>query len=315
MKIVIAEDEPSSRMVLKKAIEKLGHECFAAEDGHQAWALFQSRNVDVVISDWLMPGIDGIELCRRVREYSTPTYSYFIFLTSLADRDHCLMGFEAGADDYLTKPLNLFDLKSRMLVASRVTALHLQLAQQKTELERLNKLLFEQAHMDPLTHLGNRLRMQEDLETFQDRAVRYHQGCCAALCDIDFFKTFNDRYGHQAGDKVLRTVAETVQHSLRGSDAIYRYGGEEFLILMPEQTIESGSVAAGRILRAVENLAISHEGNKQTGIVTLSAGVAALDPSEEKTMETLLKEADEALYHAKGSGRNRVAVFSAETTS
>ena len=314
MKILIAEDEPASRLVLKKAIEKLGHECFAAEEGHQAWALFQSREVDVVISDWLMPGMDGIELCRRVRKYSTPTYPYFIFLTSLTDRDHSLMGFEAGADDYLAKPLNLFDLKARLLVASRVTALHIQLAQQKMELERLNKLLFEQAHKDPLTQLGNRLRLQEDLETFQDRAARYRQSCCAALCDIDFFKTFNDHYGHQAGDKVLRTVAETIRDSLRGSDAVYRYGGEEFLILMPEQTIESGSTAAGRILRAVENLAIPHKGNAQTGIVTMSAGVASLDPTDGKTMASLLKEADKALYRAKGTGRNRVAVFSGEMT-
>jgi two-component system cell cycle response regulator len=315
MKILIAEDEPSSRLVLKKAIEKLGHECLVAEDGHQAWALFQSREVDVVISDWMMPGIDGIELCRRVREYSTSTYPYFIFLTSLADREHCLMGLEAGADDYLTKPLNLFDLKARLLVALRVTALHLQLAQQNTELERLNKLLFEQAHKDPLTQLSNRLRLQEDLETLQDRALRYHQGCCAALCDIDFFKAFNDRYGHQAGDKVLRIVAETIQHSLRGSDAVYRYGGEEFLILMPEQTIESGSLAAHRILQAVENLEIPHEGNPQTGILTMSAGVAGLDPSDGKTMAILLKEADEALYLAKGSGRNRVAVSAVKMAS
>src|SRR6266496_5450448 len=164
MQILIAEDDAVSRIILHTVVEQFGHTCLVAENGAQAWELFQNNAVEVVISDRLMPGMDGIELCRRIRQTPQSKYTYFIFLTVLGEQQQLLAGIEMGADDYLTKPLNHDDLRVRLLVAARITALHRQLAVQQTELERLNGQLFLQAHRDPLTQLGNRLQLHEDLD-------------------------------------------------------------------------------------------------------------------------------------------------------
>lgn len=314
MRILIVDDDPSFCLLLEKDIKQMGYECLVALDGIQAWQLFQSNKVDAVISDWRMPGMDGIEFCRRVREDATAPYTYFIFLTVLSDNEHCLKGLQAGADDYLSKPLNLFDLKARLLVATRVTSLHRQLSEHKSEMERLYSLLYEQAHRDPLTQLGNRLRLQKDQEALGDAIVRYKHSCCVALCDIDFFKAYNDYYGHLAGDNVLRVVARTIAQSVRSCDTVYRYGGEEFLIVLPEQSLVPGSLATERLLQTVENLAIPHVAKTPPGVITISAGVSALSPGDGKTLEVLFKEADDALYQAKASGRNRVVVHSPESS-
>jgi len=310
MKVLIAEDDAISRMILKRSVEKFGHECLVAEDGEKAWALFQNTSeVDIIISDWMMPGIDGPEFCRRVRAANNDWYTFFIFLTALGDKEHLLEGMQAGADDYLAKPLDREQLQVRLIAASRVNSLHRQLNEQKTELERLNRELFAMARRDPLTGLGNRLRLREDLETLSARVERYDHSYCAMLCDIDFFKLYNDHYGHLAGDEVLKKMAHAISENLRTGDAAYRYGGEEFLTLLPEQTLETGAIAAERLRSAVEKLAIPHEALGPDGIVTVSCGVAWFSPGERKNIEEFLKEADEALYHAKEHGRNRVVVY------
>jgi two-component system cell cycle response regulator len=309
LRILVAEDDTVSRTILAKAVEKFGHECLVVEDGEKAWELFQSTpEVDVVISDWMMPGIDGPELCRRVRAINSGWYTFFIFLTALGDKQHLLEGMQAGADDYLTKPLDREQLQVRLIAASRVNSLHRQLNEQKDELEKLNRELFAMSRRDPLTRLGNRLRLREDLETLGAQAQRYGHSYCAMLCDVDFFKAHNDTYGHLAGDEVLKRVADVISEHLRGGDLAYRYGGEEFLIVLPEQSLESGVSIADRLRRAVEDLGMSHERNPP-GVVTISLGVAALSAGEPKSADELLKEADEALYRAKESGRNCVVSY------
>ena len=310
MKILVAEDDAVSRTILKRAVEKLGHECLVAEDGREAWEIFCARPcVDVIISDWMMPDVDGLELCRMVREEERGArgraYTYFIFLTALGDREHLLMGLEAGADDYLSKPLDRDELGMRLISADRVTELHRQLAFQNDELEKLNRMLFEQSRQDPLTRLGNRLRLREDLEVLQGRAKRYGHDYAVVLCDVDFFKAYNDRYGHLAGDDALQKVSETISASLRGGDTAYRYGGEEFLIVLPEQTVKMAVGIADRLRRTVEDLGIPHESNHPGNVVTISAGVAAFSSAGDP--DDLLKEADAALYAAKNAGRNRVS--------
>lgn len=306
MKVLIAEDEPVARMILKRALVKSGHTCLVAKDGLEAWQLFQEEQIDAIISDRVMPGVDGIELCRRVRQDVRPGYTYFIFLTALGDKAHLFTGIEAGADDYLAKPLDLEELEVRLICAARVAALHKQLAQQRVELERLNTELFVQARTDPLTQLDNRLKLREDLDVLRGRVERYGHKYCAAMCDIDYFKPYNDNYGHIAGDNVLRAVAETVVKECRSGDQVYRYGGEEFLIIMPEQTMETATLGAERIRRAVERLNIPHIANTSHGVVTLSLGVAVLGSGGEKSVDALLNAADAALYRAKELGRNRV---------
>ena len=306
MRILVAEDDTTSRLIVEAAVTSLGHECITATSGEEAWRLFEALDVEVVISDRSMPGMDGIELCRRIRASNKDTYTYFIFLTIFDERPDVVTGMEAGADDYLIKPLDAEELKLRLHVASRVTALHKQLFRQSAELEQLNRKLFDQSRTDALTKLGSRLKLGEDLDAIYARAERYGRTYCAIMCDVDYFKAYNDGEGHPAGDKMLQIVARTLVNTSRTGDQIYRYGGEEFLILLPEQDLKSGSVAAERFRQAIEKMAIPHDGNPGNGIVTISAGVACLLGSENKSMELWLNEADAALYRAKHAGRNRV---------
>ena len=306
MRILIAEDDAVSRPILRRAVEKTGHECLAAADGEEAWGLYKENpDLDVIISDWMMPGVDGLELCRRVRGDDRDGYTYFIFLTALGDREHLLQGLEAGADDYLSKPLDRDELGMRLTSALRVTDLHRRLAFQNGELEKLNRMLFEQSRQDPLTSLGNRLRLREDLQVLQSRTERYGHSYAVVLCDVDFFKAYNDRYGHLAGDDVLRRVAATISSGLRTGDTAYRYGGEEFLVVLPEQGAETAAAITDRLRQAVENLGIPHADGGPGGVLTISAGVAVSTGAGDT--DGLLKAADEALYAAKSGGRNRVA--------
>jgi two-component system chemotaxis response regulator CheY len=239
VRVLVADDDAIARLILQKAVVGLGHECEAAQDGVEAWTLFHEWQPEVIISDWMMPGMDGIELCRRVRDYGqeTSTYTYFIVVTALAERSHFLTAMTEGADDYLMKPLDRLDLQVRLNVGARVMSLYRQLETRKAELEVLSDRYYDEARHDPLTGLGNRLRLREDLETLDGRMSRYGHTYAVALCDVDHFKAYNDRYGHQAGDEALRAVARALGTYGRLGDAAYRYGGEEFVVVMPEQDL------------------------------------------------------------------------------
>jgi diguanylate cyclase (GGDEF)-like protein len=200
----------------------------------------------------------------------------------------------------------------RLASAYRVTQLHKRLASQNEQLEKLNERLFEESREDPLTHLGNRLRLEEDLDVLQARSRRYGHSYAVALCDVDLFKAYNDRYGHPAGDRVLQEVAGAIIHNRRGGDTAYRYGGEEFLIVLPEQTLRAAASTTDHLRKMVEDLRIPHEANAPPGLVTISAGVAALSKGDSKSSGELLEQADAALYTAKEAGRNRVAVHGSD---
>ena len=311
MRILIAEDDPPSRLIHQMIVEKRGHEAVLAANGEEAWEIFRTTGADVVLSNWMMPDCDGLELCRRVREHKGP-YAYFILLTARGDKEHVLEGIKAGADDYLTKPLDAEELSVRLVSASRVTSLHRQLTEKTRSLERMNRLLFEQARKDPLTKLGNRLQLREDLELMRGRMKRYEHRFSALLCDVDFFKPYNDHYGHLSGDEVLVEVANTVAEHLRSGDQAYRYGGEECLIVLPEQPLEAARGVAERIRQAVQDLGIPHEAKDPPGVITISVGVSSLPAQDGRPIGALLEEADAALYRAKRSGRNRVVDGSEE---
>jgi two-component system cell cycle response regulator len=305
VRVLVADDSTTARRVLERALRELGHECVVAEDGEEAWELFEQARADVVISDWVMPGIDGDELCRRIR--AADPYAYFVMVTKLEDREHLIQGMEAGADDYLTKPVDPDALAARMIVAERITGLYRRLAEQQRELEGLNQELFRQARRDPLLgQVGNRLSMREDLERVERRVARYGHAYAIALCDIDRFKPYNDAAGHIAGDDVLRAVAGSLVANCRREDAVYRYGGEELLVLLAEQDVESAVVAAERMRAAVESLGIAHPGLDPPGVVTISIGVAGGRGTDDGGVDATLTRADAALYRAKQGGRNRV---------
>jgi two-component system, cell cycle response regulator len=310
--VLIAEDSATARELLRRAVSSLGHTCLVAEDGEAAWELFLRCHPDVVISDWMMPGIDGDELCRRVRSHPRSACTYFILLTSLDAHTHVVRGMEAGADDYLKKPFDTDDLHARLIAAARVTALHRRLEGQQSELAELNQKLFHESRHDALTGVGNRIALREQLEQLSARVTRYGHSYCIALYDVDRFKKFNDSEGHLAGDDALRAVAGALVDGCRSGDAVYRYGGEEFVVVLPEQSLETATDAAERMRADVAALAIAHPALGSDRVVTVSAGVAALERSDGGDSELVLKRADDALYRAKGLGRDRVSISGAE---
>jgi two-component system, cell cycle response regulator len=304
VRILIAEDDTASRLILEAALAGLGHEVVAATDGEQAWQMFQSEKVEAIISDREMPGLNGIDLCRRIRGSHGGKYIYFIFLTSVNDNIGAAEAIRAGADDYLMKPLNRHELETRLLVASRITELYRELATQQVELERLNRQLFRQARIDGLTQVGNRLKMREDLNILFARVAEQGESLFAVMCDVDHFKLYNDEYGHLQGDEVLRKVASTLVEGCRPNDEVYRYGGEEFLLVIPERSVETACAVAERHRARIEQLAIPNIASPGS-IVTISAGVAAMTTTRPSIKEWL-EVADRALYRAKQLGRNRV---------
>jgi two-component system, cell cycle response regulator len=294
MEVLIADDDAGTRLLVRTAVERLGHRCTVAEDGSEAWRLYQEQLPDVVITDWQMPGMDGTELAEAIRGHSAAPYAYVVVLTGAADEDTARRTMEAGADDLLLKPLDLAQLERKLIAAGRVTALH--------------RRMHDDARQDTLTGLGNRLRLSEDLEVLCGRVQRYGHVYSAALFDIDDFKGYNDNAGHLRGDDVLRAVARALDLQIRSGDALYRYGGEEFLVLLPEQSIEAAGLAAERLRAAVEALGLPHPTG---GVVTVSAGVAALSDGDCQPDE-LFELADRALYRAKAAGRNRVELHRGE---
>ncbi|WP_314194517.1 diguanylate cyclase [uncultured Arthrobacter sp.] len=298
MKVLVADDDPGSLLVARAAVERSGHDCLTAADGDQAWALYLEHQPDVVVTDWMMPGLDGLALCRAIRAREQELYTYVVLLTSQGSRDDVLAGLEAGADDYVTKPLDPFVLHARLQVARRITTLHADLAHYR-------KVLSLQARTDPLTGLHNRLKLSEDLEQLHLRSQRYAEQYSVAMCDVDNFKSYNDIYGHQAGDLALRAVAAALLGSVRKSDVVYRYGGEEFLLVLPQQSAAGAKAQMERALDAVRDLGIVHAGDPSRQL-RLSAGISSFSLEHPVDANALLGEADAALYAAKAAGRNRV---------
>lgn len=287
LSVLVVEDDADTRDAIEHAVADRGHQCFSAMDGLDALRVLGDSQVDVVLSDWRMPRLDGLELCRRVRESAEGDYTYFMLMTGLSDREHLITGLGAGADGYVTKPLDWAEFDARMATAERVV-------RSQKRLRRDSEGSFRLARIDALTGVGNRLRMEEDVRALLGEVRRYGKRCALALCDIDHFKRYNDTYGHLAGDELLRSVAQTIQAKLRSSDHLYRYGGEEFVITFPEQSVAEGTAAMERIRAAV---------SEGCGI-TISAGVAEPENAVEPT--EWIASADVALYRAKDGGRNRV---------
>ncbi len=308
MRILIADDDPTRRVLLEAIVTKLGHACLVAEDGARAWDLLAAGGIDVLLTDWTMPGVDGHALCRRVRAEPSEGYVYVVLTSGLDHPEQTLEGMHAGADDYLIGPVDSFALQTRLVAAARVTELHAQLAQARADLERANLELVEQALMDELTGLSNRRRFEDDLIRTHARAARVGRTYGIALFDIDHFTHYNDHYGSVAGDETLRRVAATIDFAVRAGECAYRYGGEEFLLLMPDcRPTDSIFLTGERIRKAVAEAVIPHGARPSSpSLVTLSGGVSSWSPGSPLTPFEVLEEADHALLEAKSDGRNRV---------
>ncbi len=306
LRVIVADDDPATRSGMARAVRELGHDCRTARDGQEAWELHEQQPADVFLCDWSMPRLSGEDLCRKVRAAEARGgYAYFVLVTGHGDKHHLLRGMQAGADDFQRKPVDLDELAARLLTAERVILHHRDLAEESSRLRRDSQRSFRAARIDPLTRVPNRLQMEEAVDELWARARRLGGKHSAALCDIDHFKQFNDQFGHLAGDEVLRSVAQGIRSALRQSDEVYRYGGEEFLVILPEQGLAEAARAMDRVRAAIANLAIAAALGAER--ITISVGVAELTP-EDPSFSAWIERADQALYRAKHAGRNRVAV-------
>jgi two-component system cell cycle response regulator len=273
-----------------------------------AWDQIVARHPEVVLVSLGAAGVDGLELCRRVRELHPSPGSYVVAMVDEADSDGLLAAMGAGAHDFLTRPPRPEQLHARLQVAERFTLLHRQHMDGLADLERARRALHASARTDSLTQLWNRLQLNDDLDLFQGQLQRYGHRYAAAIVDLDRFRSYNDANGQLAGDEALRVVAETIARQLRTGDRAYRYSGDELVVLLPEQTSDSARIAAERIREAVDGLALPHAGNPPRHRVTVSAGVAAFRDNQASTYDALLVRAESALLRAKAGGGNRVAL-------
>jgi diguanylate cyclase (GGDEF)-like protein len=306
LNILVVGDKDHERQPVAEAISALGHSVVEAADGTYAWQAYSRKHFDVVISDYLMPEMNGLELCKKVRMSPHKDYTYFVIISSRTESENLLAGFKSGVDDYLGKPVSPIELECRLISAQRVIDMHHELTQTNAQLLHLSNELKAESRKDALTGVGNRLKFQDDLKRILDERRRYDHKFFIGLCDIDNFKLYNDTYGHLEGDRVLKAVAKTLEGKSRSSDSCYRYGGEEFLLVFAEQDSNGAAIVAERLRAAVENLDVVHEKNMPFGRLTLSIGLARFTATKLDQVDECLKRADEALYRSKDEGRNRI---------
>jgi two-component system cell cycle response regulator len=293
--VLIADDDSVSRRLLQVTVQKWGHEVVTATDGIEAWhQLEKDDGPRLAIVDWMMPGMDGLEVCRRARERAVP-YVYIVLLTARDKKDDLLAAFDAGADDFLTKPMDASELRARLRTGQRVLEL------QSSLLEVQDALRHEATH-DPLTGLSNRGAIFDALVRETHRAGRQAQDLSVVLIDLDEFKLVNDTHGHQAGDAVLREAAQRIRAAVRPYDSLGRYGGEEFLVLLPSCGMQEAAAIAERIRAQICGEPIEVDGKALS--VSASLGVASQRRGPDS--DSLVRMADEAMYRAKAAGRNRV---------
>ena len=302
MKVLIADDDAVSRRLLNRTLERAGYEVIAVEDGNTALeALDEPEGPRLALLDWVMPGLNGPAVVRAVRKKREQRYVHMILLTSKQSKEDIVEGLDSGADDYLTKPFHPAELKARLRTGERILQLEDKLVEAREEMR------FKATH-DSLTSLWNRGMILEllhrEIERFK-RGREYGE-ISVILGDVDYFKKVNDTFGHAAGDEVLREVAARLVGSVRSYDAVSRYGGEEFLIVMAGCGLECATARAEQIRKRIEGQPTrTQEGDVA---ITMSLGVAASGDWEGLDGDGLIREADAALYHAKGEGRNLVGV-------
>ena len=308
MRILIADDDPTTLRLVSHAVKILGHEPSTASDGADALDKFLTECFPVIITDWEMPGLNGIELCRRIRGADVPIYAYVLFLTTKTEKHHVIEAMAAGADDFVSKPLNPHELQVHLRAAERIVRLEADLRRANENLTLANQRLLRMSRLDPLMEIGNRLDFEERIAVLHQRAVYGASDYGLVMCDVDNFKSHNDKYGHQNGDKVLRNIAGAIRESLRANDAAFRYGGEEILLFLSDQNLHGAVAAAERVRRRVEQQEFRGWERTEKMRVTISCGVASYPVNTQPgcDWQGIIEQADKALYEAKARGRNRV---------
>jgi two-component system, cell cycle response regulator len=299
-RVLIAEDDPVSRRLLEAILVKWGYDVTVVADGLEALRLLDCTDAPrLAVLDWMMPGMEGVQICQRLREQKGRPYIYLLLLTGRSQKQDLLKGLELGADDYLTKPFDAHELRARLRVGERILNL-------QDDLLAAQEALHFRATHDSLTGIPNRAAIVEALVAEISRQMRDNRPFGIVLADIDHFKNVNDTYGHLLGDEVLRMVAQRLRGSTRPYDSVGRYGGEEFLIVAPSSDIPGTLALAERIRKDIESqLVVAQAGSIR---VTISLGIAVSIHPPCVDIKTLLQLADDALYRAKANGRNRSEV-------
>jgi two-component system cell cycle response regulator len=298
--VLVVDDSPVARKLVEHALPKGEYTLLVAETGKKALEIFEEHHPGLVITDWLMPDLTGIELCRRIRLRPEGACTYIILLTSITEKAQIVKALEAGADDYLTKPFNSEELLARARVGRRTVELH-------REIEAKNRLLEQLALTDPLTGLSNRRAIQDWALRQWSGATRHGFSIWAMMADLDHFKSVNDTHGHRAGDLVLKKFADVLRESIRQYDMCARVGGEEFLVVLTHVDREGALAAAERIRALFARHVFEFEGGRIQ--VTASFGIAGPPLSRTPDFDQLVARADAALYVAKRLGRDRVEIM------
>ncbi|MDQ2102493.1 diguanylate cyclase [Azospirillum isscasi] len=292
MRVLIADDTVLMRAMLSEQVASYGHEVILARDGQEALDRARAEPFDIAIIDWEMPRLSGLEVCWHLKADPRTAYSYLILMTSHDEPFYEFKALDAGADDFIHKPVNSAHLKARLKAGGRITGMHRQ--------------LIAQAQTDPLTGIANRRAFLERAGEETRRASRFGLPLSLLIADIDHFKRINDSRGHAAGDEALRRFVQTLNSALRPGDLIGRYGGEEFVVLLPNTTLTDATAVAERLRQRVAAQDIGADGGSFR--MTASFGVAAVEPElgDSGGIDAALRIADAALYRAKAEGRNRV---------
>jgi diguanylate cyclase (GGDEF)-like protein len=307
--VLIVDDDRIARFQLKHALHKEGYQVVEATDGMQCLDLYRRLSPDIVLMDAILPGMDGFTCCATLRSLPEDQAAPILMITGLDDRESIDLAFEVGATDFITKPLHWAVLRQRM----RRLIQQFRLQQQQTllcqHLAEANEVLKHLAWVDDLTQVANRRWFDNHLNEEWQRMRRERQPLSLILCDIDYFKNYNDTYGHPQGDRCLHQVAQAIGSTVRRSgDLVARYGGEEFAVILPNTNATGAARVAAKIRDRVKELGLTHTHSSVSPDVTVSVGVATTTPRLETHLSLLVNCADQALYQAKRSGRNRVVV-------
>ena len=311
--ILLADDDKFMRLQLRRVMELEGYQVAEASDGEECLAIYPSLNPDIVLLDVQMPRIDGFTCCRQLQKISGDEQTPVLMITGLDDQESVDRAFAAGATDYITKPIHWAVLRHRVRRIIQQRKLYQVILKQAIlyqQLQEANLASQRLANTDALTLVANRRRFDECLDQEWRRLVREQAPLSLILCDIDFFKAYNDTYGHQAGDYCLQQVAKAIAQCVqRPADLVARYGGEEFAVILPF-TESSGAVCVAENIRCrVKALEMDHANSPLGKKVTLSLGVASTIPSLESCPEALISNADKSLYQAKQLGRDRAISY------
>ena len=310
LKVLVVEDSKVTLKALCNYLEKMGiREPLTAENGKAALEIFRNDRPDIILLDALLPDIDGFDVAREMRALEQgQEWSAIIFLTSMSKDEDLARGIEAGGDDYLMKPVSEVVLQAKVRAMRRLVEMQRALVDVTHQLNMANKELQRLSTIDGLTGIANRRLLDEILVREWRRCARMKKPLALIMVDIDYFKQYNDNYGHQLGDVCLKSVAAQMERSaLRPGDLAARYGGEEFVLVLSETDMDGAKWVANHIRQHVADLKLKHE-TSPSHYVTVSCGVSSVLPGGKLSVDTLLKSADHALYVAKANGRDQVAV-------